>query len=272
MPELTFDISATVPGDGDVHTNKYKPWLVALGVTNAVLNLAWVPAFPPFVPNPFDHPIWFRFEPDIPFGSTINGVKIQLWVENYVLASGIGLNTRGGFLARDGVWDAAAGFVGYATQDSMPLAEWNEATGNDPSVWWGGAPAFTERILPTAFEQDGSMGDGIAAPHTVTGLAAQLESYLSDASNEAARGTGVSATGVPVCFTCYRPWVASAVVRSITVTSENGANAAHRPKLVIDYSEPVETGLGITGRQRMQPAVSGIGRLRSGVSGAGRIG
>lgn len=177
---------------------------------------------------------FYRFEVDIPAGSKITGVALR----QYTAGTGSfnTFNVRGGFIKRDGKWDAAGGMYNYATDSEVPFAQWDLNNNSDVTVWWGNAPAFSSAAIFgsvfTDFEYSIVENTSLTSGINVTGMVAQLQSYLDDTSNEATRGSGYVSDSIPVCFQLLRPYAGTSVGYIWYRSSDHGSLA---PELIVEY-------------------------------------
>lgn len=225
---------------------------------------------------------FWRFEVDIPAGATILGVRFE------AVASGIGgalgpIPMYGGFLRQQGIpvgWENPDGCGEWLLDSDVPLVDFNTIFGvlHDEDPFWGGAKGFAEQPVQTAaVSAPWSIGEGTlpGAVATVTGLIAQLQSYLGDAGNEATRGA-TKADSIPVMFTALRDFVG--LRNQFQFLHAAGATvASRRPKLRIDWqampSSLSSRGLGVqtlSSRGILKSRLSSRGLLSSRISSRGK--
>ena len=130
---------------------------------------------------------WMCFEPTMPNNAIIDAVRIDL-KSNGDTGSGGAKKVSGGFIVRDGIWDATNGMKNYTSTNDMPMAMWDDGLNTDTTVWWDSLPAFddSDNININGRLARGtaiSLGDGIASTNPVPGLVLQLQSYWDDPDN-----------------------------------------------------------------------------------------
>jgi len=185
-----------------------------------------------------DHALFVRFEIGVPYGSTILGVKIE-WAASgtFSTTGGTSMNITGGWIIpQTGSYqwqgDDAVGEWNNDTAN-IPFAEWDSGDEDDLTVFQGGAPAFSSvsSVIVTTQYDLWSVGEGITAETTVTGLVNQLQSYL-DTYDELYNGGSI-----PAMFQLYRPYTTTADHYQGLYPADWGA-AEHRPKLTVHYVSP----------------------------------
>lgn len=246
MPLDLFDVSpvAEVPPteaiNGDVHEVKFKDDTQLLKTVPLIVGPETVKTFG-------DFSFFIRFEPNTPQGAVIAGLKFSMFSNG--IAEGVLDRMEGGFIVpQDNFgrnWQLPDGIGLWITSADCMFAEWDTDINQDPAVWHGGAPAFTNEtfvIAPNEFD-DWALSDGLPGGiNTVTGLKEQLQAYM--AANEALRGTGNSVDGIPVLFHMHRRWINITEVNQGIFASEQ-VQIVLRPTLEIDWSpgntDPVVT-------------------------------
>lgn len=191
--------------------------------------------------------VQFRYEiSGIPADAIILGVR-----HDYTsTGAGVSPGARqliGGFLKRDGLWDALGGMDNYDFDTQVPMGEY---AGNTPDlgVFWGDAPAFDGDPVVTMFDPipvngtHESIGDGTLAAgstYSVTGMVAQLQSYWADAGNQALRDERHVPDGVPVSWSMYRMWV-GAENKNVQIYSSmvSPVLIVFRPRLFVEWTPP----------------------------------
>lgn len=184
---------------------------------------------------------FFRFETLIPKDSIINGVKLKLW------ADGVSFQTltkmQGGWIRPQSQppknWQKPNGVGVWAADTDVPLAEWADGASADATVWWNDEPAFLSQAMTTQPLNlgDWSIGDGISAFNAVSGMAAQLQSYLADADNELLRGTGNTPDALPICFQLFEEFIGGSSGGSQgLIASDHLIDTEFVPVLEIDWS------------------------------------
>ena len=167
--------------------------------------------------------LFLRFDlSSLPKPVKINGVLMQ-WT-----ADGGGSGTfdvRGGFIDKDGSWDAAGAFSNYATLSELPFAQWLYGNEDDDTVWVGDAPAFEAEMVGSGETHILSFGENLEYDDdtiAVTGLVSQLQTYLNAES-----------AGPSVCLQFYRDYVGATERYQQVVMSD--VDAESRPQLRIDW-------------------------------------
>lgn len=220
-----------------------------------------------------DNWAYWRFEPDVPAGATINGVAFSLTSNN----PGLGADQPWGVfgLADDSTalnWESAAGLAaGSTTTWPSPLTAANH---------------FNGAILANGFQWQPSAyvagdeigwweGTGVTAAATqIVGLVAEVQDWID--SRESLRGTGVGA-GIPIMFMVAAS--ASAISNYVTYwRSVEYATVDERPLLTIDYTPLPEeatisarTGSGQVVRARPRSALAAASRVGAAPQVSGRI-
>jgi hypothetical protein len=225
----------------------------------------------------FQHPTvcFFRFEITMPKGATINGIEFNA----KTAASGtLGpIEMTAGFCKRQGTanpWEASNGLAAWSNQAHIPFGEANTFTGVQtyPAVWWGDAPAFADEELDVVSGIGGTwtIGEGTLTGGTaadVTGMIAQLQSYLDDATVSASRGATVNGA-ISILFQIYRDYTGTAN-QSQPLRFSDHTNSASHPVLKIDWTAGPS---GASARPFLGPSVSARASIQTTVSARASVG
>ena len=116
---------------------------------------------------------------------------------------------------------------------NIPFAEWDDGDEDDLTVFQDGAAAFhaVSSLIVEGNYAEWSIGEGLTAETSVTGLVDQLQNYLD--ANESLYDSGT----VPAMFQLYRPYTTTADHYQGLIPADNG-NAAYRPILTVNYMSP----------------------------------
>jgi len=181
---------------------------------------------------------YFRFEPNMPDDAVIEAVLFEALF--FGSSGSSAQNVQGGFIVRDGTWDDADGFWGYANRTAFPKPYADNGSVLTPALWWGSSAAWdaSENIDINGIQTADtvlSIGEGIASTYPVTGFTSKLQTYWADAGNRAARGTAVTADGIPLAFHLHSTDIAAVGV--ISLKSGSG-DIPHAPTLTIVWHSP----------------------------------
>lgn len=188
---------------------------------------------------------FWRFEVDMPAGSTIIGVKFEATAFS---AGTLGpIDMYGGFLKQQDTafaWEDADGCHEWLTLDThIPLVDYNSFVGiqHDEIVFWGGSAGFPRQALQVVGSgMKWSIGEGTFTGNSaadVAGLITQLQGYLDDPGNEATRGL-TKAGAIPVMFTVLRDFVGLRD-QSQELDAQDSITALKRPTLTLEYKEDI---------------------------------
>ena len=181
-----------------------------------------------------------RFEVEVPEGSTIYGVKLEL-VSTGTFA-GTGVPLIGGVLATPSPWQEF-GFQNTTTWPNRMALPWpsrfdGTTVSLNPSAWHDGAAGFSGSYVPNA-ALDTSFGfsEGFtpALKNPVTGLVDQVQSFFG-AEVPGMRAYSASGTAMPIAFAVVPSTLFYNNYQSIA-TSKN-PTVLRRPVLTIDFTLP----------------------------------
>ena len=223
----------------------------------------------------FQHPTvcFFRFEVTMPAGAVILGIEFNA----KSAASGtLGpIDMTGGFCKRQGTanaWEDSTGVAAWTNQAHIPFGEANTFAGVQtyPAVWWGDAPAFTDESMDvvTIIGQPWTIGEGSLTGGTagdVTGMVAQLQSYMDDSTMEATRGD-TEAGAISVLFQIYRDHPGTSN-QSQPLRFSNHTNSASHPTLKVDWVYQ----RAAKGTSKIQTAATGSVKIQTAATGSVKI-
>lgn len=185
-----------------------------------------------------DYAVFTRFELDVPYGSTILGVKIEWRASGgYDTSGGTNMFITGGWIIPQTgsyKWQDPTGVLEWNNDSAnVPFAEFDNGGVDDLTVFQGGAAAFhnVSSVIKTGLLQFWSIGEGIAAETTVTGLVDQLQAYID--ANESLYASGI----IPAMFQLYRPYTLTTDHWQGLIPADNG-NLIYQPKLTVNYMSP----------------------------------
>jgi len=197
----------------------------------------------------FNYTAYFKFDIAVRAGSTLSSVRFDWNV--FGTRRQVSGEYEMGWLSPDGLWDSTDGFANsnYPTNASLPAPERQSGTALDPTVWHDDAPAWAGNMLHYIGDFDRhSYGDGtLGQEQTMTGLVAQLQSYLDDPAVEALRVGGPTGT-IPVCLAYHAPWAAGNNTptrrprQGVLHFDGAGGNPARIPTLTVEYNDNAVIG------------------------------
>ena len=183
------------------------------------------------------HGSYSKFEPNMPEGAIIDKIRVA-YLSKGPTGTGSTYLVKGGLLRRDGTWDDSDGFVGYADRTAVPKPYADGGVTITNTLWWDDASAWTINVHMAGNVAENtiiSVAEGYSGTHIVPGLLAHFQSYWNDTgvgSNQASRGSGLSADGIPVCFHMH----STAVAANLFCNFKSGlADQPYVPLLFIEW-------------------------------------